>query len=305
MIRITAFVNGDPAVGGRLISIGERQTFLDLLLKAQQKLGVQRPFKRIFTENGAEATEMDEIISGDTLFFSFGEDFRGSSAIPSLREADPEEEKLFTQAREKRRILTSIMHAIENVAGSIYDTSSNFVKGHSPGFVRVNLERVEDTVGNIASPWIARLENAAEWTDDKMAHGYAKLKNKTNDFIISPLGKTVNSSMSSVKSAASSAKDTVKDKAAAVKDTASDASQSFYDTAMAIYEGLQQKAADGKVALNDFLSGKYNDCAVNHTHARPCQSHAIVMCSRLVTIAYSVRTHSSWIHCRALSLTDD
>jgi len=255
LIRITAFLNGEPSVGGRLLSFSDRQTFQDLLLKAQQKFDVQRPFRRVFVESGAEATEMDEIISGDTLYFSFGEDFKGPSPTATVAGADVDEQKQFTDARDRRRFLTSIINSIESVAGSLYDSSSSFVKGHSPTFVRVNLERVEDTVGNLASPWIARLEQVASWTDDKMAHGYKKLKNKTNDFIISPLGKKVNEGMSSLKSTAASTKDSVQDNASYVKDKAGDASQAFYDAAMASWEALKDKAADGKIALDDFVSG--------------------------------------------------
>ena len=70
--------NGDKLCGVWI----KAKTFRKLLQKATSKLGLPRPARRFFLENGCEVFAMEELPFGTVLFASMGEDYKGAQLTP-------------------------------------------------------------------------------------------------------------------------------------------------------------------------------------------------------------------------------
>eukprot|EP01006_Ploeotia_vitrea_P037783 TRINITY_DN66170_c13_g2_i1.p1 TRINITY_DN66170_c13_g2~~TRINITY_DN66170_c13_g2_i1.p1 ORF type:complete len:468 (-),score=255.24 TRINITY_DN66170_c13_g2_i1:804-2207(-) len=261
--RVFVHRNDGKRDGGRMLVLaGGAFDMQDLFKGAARKLGLaegDKPFSRVFTTNGAEAMEPEDIFDGDVLYFSQGEEFKSFLSAVTSPTAAQDESKVDGQEHQitRHQFLSTLGSYVTSAASSLYDSSSGFVKQRAPTFVKVTLEKVEDNLGALATPMVSQVVRVGSWADDKIDHTYAALEQRTNDFLESPAGKIVEANL-----------------VLPVKKRVVEPVAFFYAAAWDKFQQLKAKSSDGKVSLEEFTAGvrerlgnSWNDRLVEPTKA--------------------------------------
>jgi hypothetical protein len=247
--RVTIFRNGAPADAGKLLTFDFiHATWADLLETARVKLGADKPFTRVFVQNGAEAESLGDIFPGDDLYFSHGEPFvvpAGSAASPSTSAASPAAVVTLpappASPADQTQFVTNAAQSVAKTAEKLYSDSAQFVKERGPTIVKVTLEKVEDSVGAVKPQLMQKLLQMTHWADEKVDGAYQSLQKRKADFLASPVGQTANQYFNA--------------SALGLQTFVVEPAQAFMEVATQKFHQLQAASQDGKVAVEAFVAG--------------------------------------------------